>query len=62
MIRIENDCVGCDLPCVDCGLKRTPHYYCDECGEEGTLYDYDGDQLCRTCLLKKFDVIEGSSY
>jgi len=60
MVRYENDCVDCGLPCIDCGKKRTPHYYCDECKEEETLYEYDGDQLCETCLLKKFTKVEGS--
>lgn len=37
MIKYENDCVGCER-CYNCGAKETPHYYCDECGEE---CDYD---------------------
>ena len=55
MIRYENDCVGCDIPCIDCGRKRTPHYYCDKCGwEYDTLYQYDDEQLCIDCLTSKF--------
>lgn len=61
MIRIENDCYGCTLPCIDCGRKRTPHYYCDECGEESELYEYDtGEQLCKYCILKRYKIVEGS--
>jgi len=60
MVRYENDCVDCGLPCIDCGKKRTPHYYCDECKEEETLYEYDGGEFCGTCLLKKFTKVEGS--
>lgn len=41
MIRIENDCCDCQLPCIDCGKKRTKHFYCGLCGEEEVLYEYD---------------------
>ena len=56
MRKIENHCVCCDIPCIDCGRKQVEVYYCDECGEEidGDIYD-DGDQeLCESCLLKKY--------
>ena len=61
MMKIENDCLDCPIPCTDCGRKRTPHYYCDECGAEETLYVYDGKELCKDCLAKKFEVVEGSN-
>ena len=57
MKRIENDCVCCDLPCVDCGAKRTPHWYCDRCKAEfdaDELYDYYDEELCVDCLLENF--------
>ena len=62
MIRIENDCVGpCPQGCIDCGKKRTPHYYCDECGEEvepEELYEYDdGRQRCAPCLLGNYKTL-----
>lgn len=38
MVVFEDECVGCDTYCINCGRKHTPHYYCDECGEE---IDYD---------------------
>ena len=60
MMKIENDCVGCPIPCIDCGRKRTPHYYCDKCGEETTLYKYDDKELCKDCLAEKFEIVEGS--
>lgn len=61
MMKIENDCVGCPIPCIDCGRKRTPHYYCDKCGSEETLYRYDDKELCKDCLAKEFEIVEGSN-
>ena len=63
MMKIEDDCVGCGLPCIDsCSYKNVPHYYCDKCDEEDVLYEYDGYELCSNCLLKEFDIVEGSQY
>ena len=56
MIRIENDCVECGIHCTNCGRKHTKHYYCDECGFEEELFEYEDKQLCIDCiksLLKK---------
>lgn len=56
MRRIENDCVCCEIPCRDCGLKHVEHFYCDNCGEELTedeLYQlYDSD-YCEECCEKE---------
>lgn len=60
MKKIENDCCGCALPCIDCGRKRTPHYYCDRCGDETKLYNFEDEQLCKNCLIENFTVVEGS--
>ena len=57
----ENDCVSCDLPCIDCGRRRSPHWYCDQCEEEyqpDRLYDYDGEDLCKDCLATRFQTVE----
>lgn len=64
MKRIENDCCGCAVPgypCLGkyCPLTHTPHYYCDECGEEidpDCLYRVDDDDLCEECLKDTFKV------
>ena len=50
MIKYENDCVCCDLPCIDCGRKRTPHYYCDRCESEDVLYNFEDEELCMDCI------------
>lgn len=56
MKKIENLCVGCALPCIDCGRKRVEVYYCDKCGGEieGDIYDDGEQELCEACLLNKY--------
>lgn len=60
MIRYENDCVDCGLPCQmsSCPYYSVPHYYCDSCGDEDELYEYEGEQLCKYCLLLAVPKVE----
>lgn len=61
MIKYENDCVGACEPCVGCKFKKPqPHFYCDCCKEEidGTIYQYEGKDLCKMCLLDAVPKIE----
>ena len=48
MIKHENDCVGCaeTYPCIEesCCYRSVPHFYCDECGEEDSLYYFEDDE------------------
>lgn len=62
MMQIENDCVGCPQGCIDCGRKRTPHYYCDnpKCRAEETLYHTEDGDFCADCVLERFEKVEGS--
>lgn len=58
----ENECVGCTdlgLPCLgsSCSNRNVVRYYCDECGSEETLYNYEGYELCELCIIKKYKVI-----
>lgn len=64
MQRIENDCVDCGLPCLgsNCPKRNVVHYYCDYCGYEEKLYHYDNDEICEECLLKQFEVVEGTDW
>lgn len=61
MVKIENDCVGCLIPCINCGARQTLHYYCDRCGDETTLYRYEGKELCQDCIdrITETDFVEG---
>lgn len=65
MLKYENDCVNCGLHCVGGACKyydKVPHYYCDKCGEEATLYHFDGEELCMDCINDQLEVIEGSEW
>lgn len=60
MVKIEDDCVCCGLPCLgsSCPNKNVRHYYCDECGDETELYDFDGKELCLYCIKDKLHTIQ----
>ena len=62
MVEFENECVDCGLPCMGsaCPNRKVPHYYCDECGDEAILYEYDGKEYCAHCVLQFLPVVEGS--
>lgn len=63
MIFYENDCVSCGLPCIynACPYYRVKHFRCDKCKDEDvTLYHYDDMEICESCLLKEFKIVEDS--
>ena len=62
MRKIENECVDCGLPCLgnSCPNRNVVRFYCDRCKEETTLYDYYGEEICKECLLREFEIVEGS--
>lgn len=64
MMKLENECVDCGLPCLgsSCPKRQVPHFYCDECGDEVKLYHFEELELCSYCLLNKFSVVEGSEW
>lgn len=64
MCKYENECVCCDLPCMgtSCPNLNVPHYYCDDCGEEDTLYEFDGEELCINCIKNRLTEVDGSSF
>lgn len=63
MIYYTNECVDCGLPCTyeACPYYKVKHTKCDFCPKEDVkLYHYNGWEICEECLLKEFDVIEGT--
>ena len=62
MKLIEDECVDCGLPCLgsSCKYKNVERFYCDKCGEEDVLYEYDGLELCIECIKGELSIIEGS--
>lgn len=64
MKSISNECVSCGLPCLgsSCPKSNVTRYYCDHCGSEEKLYHCDNLELCEECLLKQFEVVEGSDW
>ncbi len=64
-VRYENECVDCaapSYPCIGemCPRRRVAHYDCDKCGNETTLYHYNGQELCAECILESLEQVEGS--
>lgn len=61
MIKKENECVGCppEMGCLgsSCPNRNVLRFYCDECGDETQLYDFDGEELCIDCIEKRLDKI-----
>lgn len=52
MIKYENQCVDCGLPCLgsSCPNRNVAVCYCDECGDEcGEYYEIDGEHYCEDC-------------
>lgn len=64
MKKTENECVGGCPTCLGEGCKyhNVTRYYCDECGDECTLYKYEGEELCIDCITEKLEVVEGSDW
>lgn len=65
MRTIENECVGCpsERGCMgnSCPHKNAERFYCDNCGDETTLYHFDDEELCLSCVAERLDIVEGSN-
>lgn len=61
---IEDQCVGChdELGCIgdSCKYKNVECFYCDNCSDQTTLYEFEGRQLCIECIKKLLPLVEGS--
>jgi hypothetical protein len=53
-VKVDN-CVDCGKPCMLFCPHRDDSYefYCDECGDEGKLYEWEGRELCISCIEKE---------
>lgn len=64
MMVIENHCVGCptEMGCLgkSCPYQDVEVFYCDDCGEEDVLYEFEDEQLCINCILNRLNKVEGS--
>lgn len=60
MIKKENECVDCGLPCLgsSCPNRNVIRIYCDKCGDEGKIYHYDGEHLCISCIEDTLEEVE----
>lgn len=63
MITYENQCVGCpkEMGClgVGCPNRNVVIMECDACHDDcETLYEYNGLELCGSCLLAQYPKIE----
>lgn len=57
----ENECISCGLPCKyeACPYYRVEYFVCDFCKEEEyPLYSYNGYEVCKSCLLSEFTIVE----
>lgn len=61
MIRFEDECLDCPQGCAGregCPYANVLHAYCDECSEEGEIYEFDGRELCLDCIT---EILDGDS-
>lgn len=61
MVRIENECCDCGLPCIgdSCPYLNVLRLYCDECGEMmDVLYHFDCQELCLDCIEARLERVE----
>lgn len=62
MIEYQDNCVGpCPQGCMGAGCPKRHEavLICDRCENEfEDLYDFDGEQLCKDCLLEVVPKVE----
>lgn len=53
MIKEINECVGCDIPCINCGRKHVERLFCDTCDLDIEFgYRFEGEDYCPACLIE----------
>lgn len=61
IIKYENECVSCDLPCIDdiCPYARVSYCYCDYCGkliENDSLAETGGEHYHQICYNELYGI------
>ena len=56
MLVIEDRCCDCaagGYPCLgnSCELRHVKVHYCDRCECGGDIYEFDGEELCKDCII-----------
>ena len=41
-----------------CPNNQVTRFYCDECGREEDLYEFEGGEYCEDCIASKLTFIE----
>ena len=49
MVVYENNCVGCGIPCINCGRKHQEVIKCDNGCDEYAVYSINGEDFCEEC-------------
>ena len=59
MIKIENQCVGCETCQPYCTKREVKVLICDDCGDEvqELYYGLDGQEVCNVCLKHHVDKV-----
>lgn len=54
-----NGCVDCGLSCMlFCPLRDDSYVWiCDECEKETQLYEWEGKELCLSCIEQDLDKV-----
>lgn len=61
----ENECCDCGLPCIyeTCPNYKIIRFECDFCREQNVkLRHYHGYEVCEDCILKEYEVVDGSDW
>lgn len=64
MIKYEDSCVDCGLPCLgeSCSHKHVPLMFCDKCKQEVDRLFYSpisiDAQLCEDCVLEELEEVD----
>ena len=54
MVKIENQCVDCGLPCMgkQCPYMNVETVICDSCGSQEGQYRINGKDYCESCAAE----------